>query len=253
MTKVTFLGTGASSGLPSPLCSCPSCSSLDIKDKRYRSSILIEKNGVSIVIDTGQEFRLQVLREGIKYIGGVLYTHSHADHSAGLDDLRPFTREKILNIYGTEKTMKRIKTRFPYIFSNEYEYNARLRTNIVEYGKEFSVCGIPFLPILSYHGNEENTIYRFGNIAYATDVSFIPKESEEMLENLDVLIIDAFRKEHHEKHFSFKEAKEFGEKIKAKKIYFTHIGHGTKHEEIKSLYSPCLVSYDGLKIEVEDE
>lgn len=251
--RLTFLGTGASSGIPVVNCTCDACSSLDIRDKRFRSSLLIEKDENKIVIDTPQEFRLQSLREGIKSLSAVLYTHPHADHIAGLDDLRPYTMEKKLDIYGSKNTIEKIKERFPYIFDSNSEGNARLKEHIVEYNISFTISNITFLPLLVKHGNEESTSYRFGKVAYMTDLSFVPKESEELLQGVEVLIIDAFREEKHEKHFSFTEAKEFGERIGAKKIYFTHIGHGTRTKDILSKYYPCIPSYDGLQVEVDDE
>ena len=255
--KITMLGTGTSCGVPFIGCHCPVCLSEDPKDKRCRSSILIEKGNTKVVIDTGYEFRLQCLRSGVERLDGVLYTHAHPDHLFGLDDLRAFYREeKSVDIWGSKGTIDRIKTLYPYVFKPfSNDGLPHLSPHIASQGVPFLVGEIEFIPFFMTHGPMESTGYRFGNCAYVTDVSDIREEENlKYLEDLDVLIIDALMEKKHPSHLSFKEACEIGKKCGAKRVYFTHISHTMKHVDIERKYNGIAKpSYDTMTVEVDDE
>ena len=255
--KITMLGTGTSCGVPFIGCHCPVCLSEDPKDKRCRSSILIEKGNTKVVIDTGSEFRLQCLRSGVERLDGVLYTHAHPDHLFGLDDLRAFYREeKSVDIWGSKGTIDRIKTLYPYVFKPfSNDGLPHLSPHIASQGVPFLVGEIEFIPFFMTHGPMESTGYRFGNCAYVTDVSDIREEENlKYLENLDVLIIDALMEKKHPSHLSFGEACEIGKKCGAKRVYFTHISHTMKHVDIERKYNGIAKpSYDTMTVEVDDE
>ena len=255
--KITMLGTGTSCGVPFIGCHCPVCLSEDPKDKRCRSSILIEKGNTKVVIDTGYEFRLQCLRSGVERLDGVLYTHAHPDHLFGLDDLRAFYREeKSVDIWGSKGTIDRIKTLYPYVFKPfSNDGLPHLSPHIASQGVPFLVGEIEFIPFFMTHGPMESTGYRFGNCAYVTDVSDIREEENlKHLENLDVLIIDAPMEKKHPSHLSFGEACEIGKKCGAKRVYFTHISHTMKHVDIERKYNGIAKpSYDTMTVEVDDE
>ena len=252
-----MLGTGTSCGVPFIGCHCPVCLSEDPKDKRCRSSILIEKGNTKVVIDTGYEFRLQCLRSGVERLDGVLYTHAHPDHLFGLDDLRAFYREeKSVDIWGSKGTIDRIKTLYPYVFKPfSNDGLPHLSPHIASQGVPFLVGEIEFIPFFMTHGPMESTGYRFGNCAYVTDVSDIREEENlKHLENLDVLIIDALMEKKHPSHLSFGEACEIGKKCGAKRVYFTHISHTMKHVDIERKYNGIAKpSYDTMTVEVDDE
>lgn len=252
-----MLGTGTSCGVPFIGCHCPVCLSEDPKDKRCRSSILIEKGNTKVVIDTGYEFRLQCLRSGVERLDGVLYTHAHPDHLFGLDDLRAFYREeKSVDIWGSKGTIDRIKTLYPYVFKPfSNDGLPHLSPHIASQGVPFLVGEIEFIPFFMTHGPMESTGYRFGNCAYVTDVSDIREEENlKYLENLDVLIIDALMEKKHPSHLSFIEACEIGKKCGAKRVYFTHISHTMKHVDIERKYNGIAKpSYDTMTVEVDDE
>lgn len=255
--KITMLGTGTSCGVPFIGCHCPVCLSSDPRDKRWRSSILIEKGNTKVVVDTGYEFRLQCLRAGIERLDGVLYTHTHPDHLSGLDDLRAFYREgKALEIWGSEENVKKIQSIFPYAFKAFAEDGLpHLSPHFASPGVPFSIGEIEFLPFSMIHGCRKVMGYRFGKCAYVTDVSDIrEEENHEYLKNLDVLIIDGLMETPHPSHLTFSKAVEIGKKVGAGKVYFTHISHTMKHVEIERKYKPWGVpSYDTMSLEVDDD
>ena len=255
MISVTFLGTGTSHGIPVIGCHCPVCSSQDPYDKRWRASLLLEKEGTKVVIDTGYEFRLQALRAGIDKLDAVLYTHHHSDHLMGLDDLRVFTEKEKLKVYGLESTLERIEGIFPYAFSTmAYKGVPRLEPMPVRERETFTVGALSFTPIPLLHGQLRIAGYRFGKAAYFTDVSdMLWEENEEALKGIETLIIGGLRKVPHWSHFTFEQAAQAGERIGAKEIYFTHISHETSDGEIRRLYSGrALPAHDMLRLEVEE-
>lgn len=252
--KITFLGTGTSHGIPVLGCSCPVCTSSDMHDKRYRSSILVEANGSCIVVDTGYEFRLAGIRAGLKRVDAVLYTHSHSDHLMGLDELRVFTRDRRIPIYANADTIKDIKEKFPYAF-RYYDDNyglPLLDANEVENYRPVEIGGLRVMPIPVMHGCHQILGYRFSNFAYVTDVSKISEKSFSALKGVEVLVLGALRARPHATHFSFDQALEAFLKIGAKKCYFTHINHETSYEDINRLYGSYGIesAYDNLVLEV---
>lgn len=250
--RVTFLGTGTSHGIPMIGCDCPVCTSNDIHDKRFRSSIMLEDKDRRIVIDTGYEFRLQMLREHVKHLDAVLYTHAHLDHTAGLDDLRVFCNNGPFPIYGSENTLTILKHQYPYAIDNAYIPGAPLlHANVLDAFEKVEIAGFEIEPIPVYHGKELIFGYRIGSFAYLTDTSRIPDNSFEALKGVKTLAIVGLRHIPHEKHFSFAQAYEKGKALGVDRIYFTHINHQTCYSEINSLYPGYAYSaYDGLKLEV---
>jgi phosphoribosyl 1,2-cyclic phosphate phosphodiesterase len=254
LLKITFLGTGTSQGVPVISSNHPVCLSTDVKDKRLRSSILISWDDKTVVIDCGPDFRQQMLRANVQLINGVLFTHEHSDHTAGLDDLRPFCY-KIgeMPIFLSQITLDSLEQRFQYIFSQENRYPGApsVQPNIID-KTPFSFLGLTITPIQVMHGNLAILGYRIQNIAYLTDVKTITIEEKEKLRNLDVLIVNALRIEEHPTHFNLKEALNFIEEIQPKRAYFTHISHKLGfHKEVSAkLPKNVFLSFDGLEVEV---
>ena len=254
LLKITFLGTGTSQGIPMVASKDPVCLSSDQKDKRLRSSILISWDKISYVIDCGPDFRQQMLRENVQLINGVLFTHEHADHTAGLDDLRPFCY-KIgeMPIYLNKKTLENLALRFQYIFRKENRYpGAPSVLPKVVANSPFFIDDVMVTPIQVMHGNLPVTAYRIYDFAYLTDVKSITKLEKEKLRNLDVLVINALRIEEHPTHFNLQEALDFVSELQPKKAYFTHISHklGFHAEVSNNLPENVFLAYDGLKISV---
>ena len=252
--SITFLGTGTSQGIPMIASNHPVCLSKNLKDKRLRSSIMISWDDVSYTVDCGLDFRQQMLRENIQSLDGVFFTHEHADHIGGLDDLRPFCY-KIgeMPIYLNQRTLESLEKRFEYIFSleNKYPGAPSVLPNVV-HKNSFVVNGLAVTPIEVFHGNLPITAYRFGDVAYLTDVKSVSEEEKQKLQNLDVLIVNALRIEKHPTHFNLEEALEFVADVRPKKAFFTHISHrlGFHDELSKSLPDNVSIAYDGLKITV---
>lgn len=252
--SITFLGTGTSQGIPMIASNHPVCLSKNLKDKRLRSSIMISWDDVSYTVDCGLDFRQQMLRENIQSLDGVFFTHEHADHIGGLDDLRPFCY-KIgeMPIYLNQRTLESLEKRFEYIFSleNKYPGAPSVLPNVV-HKNSFVVNGLAVTPIEVFHGNLPITAYRFGDVAYLTDVKSVSEKEKQKLQNLDVLIVNALRIEKHPTHFNLEEALEFVADVRPKKAFFTHISHrlGFHDEVSKSLPDNVSIAYDGLKITV---
>ncbi|GAB7257598.1 MBL fold metallo-hydrolase [Polaribacter sp. OB-PA-B3] len=252
LLNITFLGTGTSQGIPMIASNDPVCLSNDVKDKRLRSSVLITSDEKSYVIDCGPDFRQQMLRENVQLIEGVLFTHEHADHTAGLDDLRPFCY-KIgeMPIFLNKRTLESLEQRFQYIFSKENRYPGApsVQPNIVD-NESFRLGDLTVTPIQVLHGSLPILGYKIENIAYLTDVKTIEKSELDKLKNLDILIVNALRLDAHPTHFNLEEALDFVRKIKPKKTFFTHISHKLGfHEEVSKNLPPNVhLAYDGLKI-----
>lgn len=251
--KLTFLGSGTSHGIPVIGCSCDVCQSTDERDKRWRSSLLVENEDTTLVIDTGYEFRLQMLRAKIKKLDGVLYTHAHADHLMGLDDLRVFCREQNMDIYAPAGILNSIKKTFGYAFNAFPGLGIpQLNANSVEPHVPFRIGSLEIIPIPVKHGTYDISGYRIGNIAYITDVSDIQIErNRDYLQNLDILIIGALREKPHPTHYSFSEAISATKELKAKRVIFTHLNHATSHAVIAERYKGIAEpAYDMLTLEV---
>ncbi|WP_372744497.1 MBL fold metallo-hydrolase [Lutibacter sp.] len=252
--KITFLGTGTSQGIPVIGSTHPVCLSTDTKDKRLRVSILIEWENYTYVIDCGPDFRMQMLRAKVFKIDGVLFTHEHADHTAGLDDLRPFSFQLgSVPIYAQKRVMENLAKRFDYIFIDENKYPGApsVQQNILE-NKAFLLQNLKVVPIEINHGLLKIFGYRFNNMAYLTDVKTIDLAEKEKLKNLDVLIINAIRYKPHHSHLNLDEALELIAELNPKKTYLTHISHLLGfHEEVeKTLPKNVYLAYDELILEI---
>jgi len=250
--KITFLGTGTSQGVPVIACNCEVCLSDNPKDNRFRSSILIETEGKSVCIDTGPDFRQQMLRAKVQQLDAIVYTHEHKDHTAGMDDVRAFNfkQKKAMDLFVDANVETCLKKEFSYAFSeNPYPGVPRLNINRIE-NKPFIVSGIPFQPIQLMHYKLPVFGFRVGDFAYCTDVNYIAPEEKEKLKGLKVLVITALRKEKHISHFSLSEALELIDELKPEKTYLTHISHilGLHSEVSKELPNHVELAYDNLKI-----
>lgn len=252
--KITFLGTGTSQGIPMIANNDPVCLSTDPRDKRLRSSVMLSWENHTYIIDCGPDFRQQMLREKVQSINGVLFTHEHSDHTAGIDDLRPFTYQMgAVPVYATQRVLENLKTRFAYIFAKENRYAGapKLEEHVID-TNPFQLGGMPITPIEVWHGNLPITAYRVGNVAYITDLKTITDEEKEKLKDLEVLIVNALRIEPHPTHLNLEEALEFVREISPKKVYFTHISHklGFHADVEKILPENVFLSYDGLTVSI---
>jgi phosphoribosyl 1,2-cyclic phosphate phosphodiesterase len=251
--KITVLGSGTSSGVPTIGCSCAVCHSADPRDNRLRPSILVEHNGAGIVIDSTPDFRTQALRADIRRLDALVYTHAHADHILGLDDIRPFNyrQNQHIPIYAHQPTFDVIRRVFDYVFdSRERSTNIpKLDVHIV--GEEpFDVAGLTFEPIPLLHGDAIIHGYRFDNVAYLTDHNEIPESSMARLRNLDVLFLDALRHKPHPTHSTVAQSIETALTLRAKRTYFTHICHDLPHAATEAtLPEGVCLAYDGLTIQ----
>jgi phosphoribosyl 1,2-cyclic phosphate phosphodiesterase len=260
---ITVLGSGTSMGVPIPGCGCATCTSTDPRDSRMRPSIAIswadDETGTEhrVLIDTGPEFRLQALRAGIRSLDAVLYTHPHADHILGLDDLRPLTfgrRANKLPLYADDATARILEKIFDYTFSpgSTYPNKARVALHRLEGRDAVTVAGKVFQRIPLQHGRLPVAGYRFGSAAYLTDMSSIPDESFDLLRDLDVVILDALRWEHHPSHANVEEATAWVARLGAKRAYFTHMSHELGHAATEAVLPEHIrLLYDGQHIAIE--
>lgn len=251
---LTVLGSGTSMGVPTIGCDCAVCTSTDPHDRRTRPSIMLEYNDAVVLIDTGPDFREQALREKIKRVDAVLYTHGHADHILGLDDLRPlsFRHGNGLPLYASESTGQTIEQVFKYAFDSESTYATRPRVRIQRLEPEFDLFGARFITVPLVHGDHEVVGFRFGQAAYLTDFSSIPEISMEMLHGLDILFLDALRRKPHPTHSNLDNSLRLVEELKPQRAFFTHMSHDLKHEETNAaLPAHVRLSHDGLKLEFE--
>lgn len=248
--KITFLGTGTSIGVPVIACDCQVCKSENPKDKRLRSSVMIEVQDKRFIIDCGPDFRYQMLRENVPDIDAIIFTHQHRDHIAGIDDVRSFNYvlNKTVNVYGTKQVVLALKTEFPYIFAETRYFGApQLNVHTID-NKPFNIENISFMPILAMHHELPIQGYRIGNFTYITDASLIEDSEIEKIEGTELLILNALRKSRHFSHFSLQEAIDIIQKIKPKQAYLTHMSHfiGLHDEVNKDLPSNIQLAYDGL-------
>ena len=252
--KITFLGTGTSQGVPMIASNDPVCLSNDTKDIRLRSSVLVSWGNFTYVIDCGPDFRQQMLREKVQHIDGVLFTHEHADHTAGFDDLRPFSYQLgEVPIYLNERTLESLKIRFSYVFVEENRYPGapKVAANIIDQ-KSFFLNELEVVPVEVMHGNLPVTCYRFQDIAYLTDVKTINDFEKDKLKGLKVLVINALRIEEHPTHLNLEQALDLVAELAPERAYFTHISHKLGfHEAVqKNLPKNVFLAFDGLKIEI---
>jgi phosphoribosyl 1,2-cyclic phosphate phosphodiesterase len=252
--KVTFLGTGTSQGVPVIACTCVVCRSTNPKDKRLRSSIMMEENDHVFVVDSGPDFRQQMLREDVRRLDAILYTHEHKDHTAGMDDVRAFNyvSDEPANLYATQRVQEALKKEFAYVFSGEdYPGIPKIKFHTID-KEPFDVKGTPFTPIEVFHMNLPVLGFRTGKFTYITDANRIPEKAMKQIEGSDVIVLNALRREPHISHFNLEEAVTILEELSPKKAYLIHISHQLGlHDEINNeLPSFIRCAYDGLSIEV---
>jgi phosphoribosyl 1,2-cyclic phosphate phosphodiesterase len=251
--KITFLGTGTSQGVPIINCQCPVCISDDPRNKRLRTSISVQTDKSAFIIDTTPDLREQLLKNPIPRLDAVIFTHAHADHIYGIDDLRRFNQlqKKRIPVYASQQTLSRLTTIFDYAFGNG-DLNLGLpNLEGFEIENSFYINEVKVTPLKVYHGEQEIFGYRIGNMAYCTDVSRIPDESYPLLEDLDVLILGALRENSHPNHFSVDEAVHEAQKIKAKNTYFVHMSHKIDHQSRQDTLPPGIsFAYDGMVVYV---
>jgi phosphoribosyl 1,2-cyclic phosphate phosphodiesterase len=253
--KVIILGCGTSTGVPIIGCSCPICTSSNPKNKRTRSSIFIRARGKNILIDTAPDLRFQALRHGITRLDAVLYTHSHADHIHGIDELRTynFINKMVIPCYGNPDTVATIQTNFGYIFDSSYTSGGKPKLEMIPVADEFVFHGIRIIPIEVYHENWKILGYRIGKLAYITDCSGIPEESFEKLKGLDLLVIDALRYTPHPAHLSVEQAVQAVCMLKPGRAVFTHMGHEIEYDTLsRQLPEGIMPAYDGMEFELEE-
>ena len=252
--KVTFLGTGTSQGIPVIGCGCVVCQSADSRDKRLRVSVLIETNDKTIVIDSGPDFRYQMLRAGVKDLDAILFTHEHKDHVAGLDDIRPFNYllHKKIEIYATPRVQEALKREFSYIFEDT-KYHGLPQINMHTVAEEpFAIGESTIIPIDVMHHRLPVKGYRIGDFTYITDAKTIAESSMEKIKGSKFLVINALQKEDHVSHFTLAEAIEFADRAGAEVTYFTHMSHNLGlHAAVEKELPPHIrLAYDGLSFNV---
>lgn len=250
---VTILGSGTSTGVPVVGCACAVCASQDPRNSRTRCSALISYQGRNVLIDTTTDLRQQSLREKIKRIDAVLYTHTHADHVHGIDDLRPFNfiAGQAIPIYGSEDTIASIRGNFGYIFTDEPEEGYRPRLEPREITGPFELINLPVEPLPLHHGSGNSLGFRIGPFAYLTDCSAIPERSERRLQGLEVLVIDGLRFRPHSTHFNIPQAIEVAARLGARRTLLTHLSHEVEHAACnKGLPEGVELAFDGQQIEL---
>lgn len=257
--KITFLGTGTSQGVPVIGCKCEVCKSTDSKDKRLRTSAMVEVEDKRFIIDAGPDFRYQMLRAGISKIDALLLTHEHKDHTGGIDDVRAFNFVDYpiihtINIYSNSTTIEAIRRDFHYAFATDkYRGVPEIRTHIITEQESFFVEGIEITPIVGQHSERFRSVgYRIGNLAYLTDMNYIAPEELAKLRGVEVLVINALRWETHSSHFSVEEAIKIIDSVAPKRAYLTHMSHriGLHSELEHRLPKGVMAAYDGLEVEI---
>jgi phosphoribosyl 1,2-cyclic phosphate phosphodiesterase len=252
--KITFLGTGTSQGVPVIACKCRVCQSINPRDKRLRTSVLITEKDKNFVIDTGPDFRQQMLREGVTDLEAVLYTHEHKDHLAGIDDVRAFNfiHNKAMPLWASKRVQEAIKREVPYCFDGT-DYPGIPRIELHTITKEpFTIAGVTFTPIEVLHHRLPVQAFRCGDFTYVTDANFIDEKEKEKIRGSRILVLNALRKEDHISHFTLKQAITLAQELGAEKTYLTHISHQLgRHEEVTKELPPGIeLAYDGLQLEL---
>ena len=248
--KITFLGTGTSGGVPMIACGCDVCTSANKKDKRLRSSILVQSANTTLVVDTTPDFRYQMLRAAVKKLDSVIFTHPHKDHIAGLDDIRAFNffSHQPMEIYANALTEEALRREFMYAFAdNKYPGLPKMNVHTIS-TEPFIVGDIPVTPIIVYHLNMPVLGFRFGKFTYITDANRIEQSEKQKIIGSDVLVVNALRNEKHISHFTLNEAIALAEELKIPQTYFTHMSHQVgKHEDVtKTLPQNMQLGWDGL-------
>lgn len=251
---LTVLGSGTSMGVPTIGCDCAVCHSTDPHDRRTRPSILVEYDGKTVLIDTTPDFREQAIREQIRNLDAVLYTHAHADHILGIDDLRPlsFHRSNKIPLYARPEAGEFLRRMFRYIFEADYKFGGLAQVELKDINGPVELFGAHFDPVRVIHGDADIIGFRFGAAAYLTDFSDIPEASYAQLNDLDILFLDALRHKPHPTHSTVDNSLRIVERVKPKRAFFTHICHDLPHEATNATLPPHVrLSYDGMKLEFE--
>lgn len=251
--RLTFLGTGTSTGVPTLGCHCRVCSSPDPHDKRTRTSVMLEFGGRVVVIDTTPDFRAQALREGMNRLDAVVFTHAHADHVLGLEDVRGFyfhQREPI-PVYADVRSIETLRRMFSYIFDGDNAYAKVAKLDVHSIEGPLDLWGERLVPVPVVHGNLTVLGFRFAKAAYVTDFSSIPEASLPLLEDLEVLVLDALRHKPHPMHSNLEQSLALVERLRPRRAFFTHIAHELGHEETNATLPPHVrLAHDGLKLDL---
>jgi phosphoribosyl 1,2-cyclic phosphate phosphodiesterase len=255
VVKVIFLGTGTSQGVPVISCQCRVCNSPDPKDKKLRSSIMVQTDKVHFIIDTGPDFRQQMLREKITRLDAVIFTHGHKDHTAGFDDVRGFnfTQKKAMDVYLDELVEETIRNDYRYCFTeNKYPGIPELKLHPIDSKNSFDINGEKIIPIKVMHHRLPVLGFRIQDFTYITDANYISKEEKAKIKGSKVMVLNALRKESHISHFTLNQAIELIDELKIEKAYLTHQSHnlGLFEEVSKELPDHVYLAYDGLKLEL---
>jgi phosphoribosyl 1,2-cyclic phosphate phosphodiesterase len=251
---LTVLGSGTSMGVPTIGCDCAVCNSSDPHDRRTRPSVMIEYGGKVVLIDTTPDFREQAIREHIRSVDAVLYTHTHADHILGIDDLRPlsFRHPGRIPLYARPEAADFLRNMFRYIFDSDYKYGGLAQVELNTIRGPLELFGACFVPVPVIHGDQEIYGFRFGSAAYLTDFSEVPPNSFRLLENLDILFLDALRHKPHPTHSTVENSLHLMERLQPKRGFFTHICHDLPHEATNAtLPEHVRLAYDGMKLEFD--
>lgn len=251
-TRLTFLGTGTSQGVPMIGCGCDVCRSEDARDQRLRASVLVEYEGLKILVDAGPDFRQQMLRENVSHVDAILLTHNHKDHTGGLDDIRAFNylEKKATQIYCEKYVEDSLRMEYSYAFEeNKYPGAPEWRVHTID-ERPFEIEGVKIVPIRGRHYKLPVLGFRFGNIAYCTDMNHIPEEEFEKLKGLEHFVINCVRRGHHISHFALEGALKVAEKVGARHTWLTHLSHQLPcHEKLTAeLPENVLPAFDGLTI-----
>ncbi len=253
--RITFLGTGTSTGVPMLCCHCEVCSSDDPRDRRLRSSLLVQSDTTTLVIDCGPDFRQQMLAHGVDFIDALLITHEHKDHTAGLDEIRPynFIHQYAVPIYAAPRTLDELRRQYAYIFEADYPGLPQVEMTPILPGQPFTVGDIELLPIEAYHYKMPVMGFRIGRFAYLTDVKTIEPDQWALLEGVDTLALSALRRDPHIAHLTLDEALDWVDRLGVRQAYLTHISHllGRHADVQKDLPPHVQLAYDGLSFEIE--
>jgi len=254
MAGVTFLGTGTSVGVPMIGCTCDTCLSTDSKDKRLRTSLLVELDDLTFVIDTGPDFRAQMLKHEVKKLDAILFTHEHRDHTAGLDDIRPFNfvQDKAIEVFATERVQAELKQQFQYIFE-PHQFKGLPQVDLKTISNQpFAIKGHEIQPIEVMHYKLPISGFRFKDFTYITDLKTISETEMEKVRGSKILVLNALRFESHRTHLTVDEAIELANKLEVPEVYFTHFSHQIgKHQEVEArLPAHIKMAYDGLALAI---
>ena len=254
--KITFLGTGTSQGIPVIGCKCEVCRSDNPKDNRLRTSILVSNEGKNVVIDTGPDFRQQMLRSEVNHLEAVVFTHEHKDHIAGMDDIRAYNylQQRDMDIYAVPRVQEALKRDFFYAFNDStYPGVPRAVLHTINYGVPLQLIGLDFIPIEVMHFKMPVTAFRIGSFTYVTDANSLSDQAKDIIRGSKVIVLNALRKEKHVSHFTLDEAAELLKELSPEKGYLVHMSHQMgRHDEVNDLLPEFIrLAYDGLELEVE--